>query len=58
MRQFRKWNNNLDKEPVKPTEEKHNIIKIEYKVTERVEKQIATVAYKAKQFVTKDYAKR
>lgn len=58
MRQFKRWENNLEKEPVKPEEEKHVIFKIEYKVTDRVEKQIETIAYKTKHLVHKDITKR
>ena len=58
MRQFKRWENNLEKEPVRPEEVNHTVFKIEYKVTERVEKQIETQAYVTKHMVSKDCLKR
>ena len=58
MRQFKRWENNLEKEPVKPEEVKDVVFKIEYKVTDRVEKQIETQAYLTKHMVSKDCLKR
>lgn len=59
MYQFKKWSNNLEKEPTKIKEEARTIQKVEFKnMTTRIEKSIATQGYKTKRTVTKDYFER
>jgi hypothetical protein len=42
MRQFKTWKNNLEKEPVKPEEEKLIIQRVEYRNVDRMERSINT----------------
>ena len=58
MRQFATWTNNLEKEPFKHDEERVVIQKVEYRNVDRLEKSIATVAFKTNMDVTKDYFQR
>ena len=58
MRQFKTWQNNLEKDPVKLTEEKQEIQRIEFRQKDRVEKTINVQAYVNKQKVTKGYFER
>lgn len=55
---FPAWTNNLEKEPVKPTEIKKVIEKIEYKTKQKINKQIEVRSYVIKRKVTKDYLER
>ena len=55
---FPAWTNNLEKEPVKPTEIKKVIEKIEYKTKQKINKQIEVRSYVIKRKVTKDYLDR
>ena len=56
--QFRKWENNLEKDVTKIEEEKVPIRKIEYKGLDRYEKQMDVIAYKVTRPVTKAYYER
>ena len=58
MRQFKTWKNNLEAESTKLTEERVVIQKVEFRNIDRLEKSIATMAYKVARPVTKGYAER
>ena len=58
MRQFKTWTNNLEREPVKPEEEKLVIQRVEYRNVDRIEKSINTTCYLNKSKVTKAYKDR
>lgn len=55
---FPTWENNLDKEPPKPTEIKKTIDKIEYKVKQKVKKEVEVRSFVIKRRVTKDFLER
>ncbi len=55
---FRQWQNNLEKESSKIEEEKVPIRKIEYRGSDRYEKQSDVIAYKVARPVTKAYYDR
>ena len=52
------WQNNLDKEPVKPVESKKVITKIEYKTKQKIQKEVEVRTFVIKRKVTKDYLER
>ena len=58
MKQFKPWKNNLEKDTTKIPEEKLIITRVEYKTTDRVEKSVATQAFKINRQVTKEYLER
>jgi hypothetical protein len=58
MRQFKTWTDNLEKEPVKYTEEKIVIQRVEYRNSDRVEKSIQCTSFVTQQKVTKDFKVR
>jgi len=55
---FPTWENNLDKEPFKPIETKHVIEKIEYKVQQKIKKEVEIRSFVIKRRVTKDFLER
>ena len=55
---FPTWENNLDKEPIKPTETKRVIEKIEYKTHQKIKKEVEVRSFVIKRRVTKDYLER
>jgi len=55
---FPSWENNLEKEPMKPAEIKKTLEKIEYKVKNRVRKEIEVRSYVIQRKVTKEYLER
>lgn len=55
---FPTWENNLDKEPPKPVETKRTIEKIEYKVKQKVKKEVEVRSFVIKRRVTKDFLER
>lgn len=52
------WENCLDKEPLKPLESKMTIDKIEYKMKQKVRKEVEVRSFMIKRTVTKDYLER
>ena len=58
MRQFKTWTDNLEKDPVKYTEEKIVIQRVEYRNLDRVEKSIQCTSFVTQQKVTKDFKVR
>ena len=55
---FPLWVNNLEKDPVKPTEIKKVYEKIEFKGPQKIRKEIEVKAFVIKRKVTKDYLER
>ena len=55
---FPAWENHLEREPEKPKETKQVIKKLEYKVKNKVEKEIEVRAFVIKRNVTKGYLER
>ena len=52
------WENNLEKEPVKPVEIRKVIQKIEYKSKQKIQKDVEVRSFVIKRKVTKDYMER
>ena len=55
---FKKWENNLEKDSTKVEEEKVPIRKIEYRGSDRYEKQSDVIVYKVNRSVTKAFYER
>jgi hypothetical protein len=55
---FAPWVNNLEKEPVKPTEIKHAIEKFEYKGKLKIKKEVEVKSFLVKRPMTKGYEER
>ena len=52
------WENNLEKDPVKPVETRKVIQKIEYKSKQKIQKEVEVRSFVIKRKVTKDYLER
>jgi hypothetical protein len=55
---FPVWENNLEREPHKPTEIKKVLSKVEYKMKQKVKKEVEVRSFLVKRRVTKDYLER